>query len=173
MAPDHFGAIASSQDAGLVVVTVAEGGERAGCLVGFHCQSSISPLRYCVWLSKANYTYRVGLLSTHFAVHFLTAADVALGELFGTETGDRVDKFAGLRVRAGPGGVPLLEDCPHWLAARRIALLDEGGDHVCLTGEPVQSHSGGRFEPLRLSRTGAMAAGHGYAERPAPRDERA
>jgi flavin reductase (DIM6/NTAB) family NADH-FMN oxidoreductase RutF len=173
MTDDHFGTVASSQDPGLVVVTAAEGSERAGCLVSFHCQSSIAPLRYCVWLSKANYTYRVALLATHFAVHFLTAADAELGRLFGTQTGDQTDKFAGLPVRTGPGGVPLLTDCPHWLAARRIALLDEGGDHVCLTGEPVQANSGGRFEPLRLTQAAGFAAGHGYAERPAPRSERA
>ena len=100
MTDDHFGAIASSLDAALVVVTAAEGQQRAGCLVGFHSQSSMEPLRYCVWLSKANYTYRVALRSTHLAIHFLTAADRGLAEWFGTRTGDSVDKFAGLA--AGP-----------------------------------------------------------------------
>jgi hypothetical protein len=57
MTDDHFGTIASSLDAALIVVTAAEGRQRAGCLVGFHSQSSIEPWRYCVWLSKANYTY--------------------------------------------------------------------------------------------------------------------
>ena len=30
----------------MVVVTTAQGDERAGCLVGFHAQSSIEPPRY-------------------------------------------------------------------------------------------------------------------------------
>lgn len=97
MPRDAFTTIMSSLDNPLIVVTTAEGHERAGCLVGFHAQSSISPGRYCVWLSKANHTYRVGLRATHLAVHFLTSGDLALAERFGTLTGDETDKFAGLR----------------------------------------------------------------------------
>jgi hypothetical protein len=40
MADDGFGVIASSLDAPLIIVTAAEGQEQAGCLVGFHTQSS-------------------------------------------------------------------------------------------------------------------------------------
>ncbi len=69
MTGDSFNAVVSSQDPGLIVVTTAEAGERAGCLVSFHSQSSIGPQRYCVWLSKANHTYRVALRSTHLAIH--------------------------------------------------------------------------------------------------------
>ncbi|HWG12106.1 MAG TPA: hypothetical protein VG268_02405, partial [Streptosporangiaceae bacterium] len=65
MTDDGFGTIASSLDAPLIIVTAADARERAGCLVGFHSQSSIEPMRYCVWLSKANFTYRVALRSTH------------------------------------------------------------------------------------------------------------
>jgi flavin reductase (DIM6/NTAB) family NADH-FMN oxidoreductase RutF len=61
MSDEGFGAIMSALDTPLVVVTAAQAQEKAGCLVGFHCQSSIEPSRYCVWLSKANHTYRVAL----------------------------------------------------------------------------------------------------------------
>lgn len=165
MSGEGFGALVSVLDAPLVVVTAAEARERAGCLVGFHCQSSIEPPRYCVWLSKANHTYRVALQSTHLAIHFLTSADLWLAERFGTLTGDRTDKFAGLPVSSGPGQVPVLDQCPHWLAARRGTLVDEGGDHVCLVTEPVAVHAGGPFEPLRLSQAGHLEPGHGNQER--------
>jgi flavin reductase (DIM6/NTAB) family NADH-FMN oxidoreductase RutF len=173
MTDNALHAITTSLDAPLIVVTAAEGRERAGCLVGFHAQSSIDPQRYCVWLSKANYTYRLAQRSTHLAIHFLTALDLPLAERFGTLTGDITDKFAGLPVSRGPGGVPLLDQCPHWLAVRRTALLDEGGDHVCVITEPVNMHSSGPFEPLRLSRAGHLVPGHGSAERPGPPTERA
>jgi flavin reductase (DIM6/NTAB) family NADH-FMN oxidoreductase RutF len=173
MPRDVFAAIMSSLDNPLIVVTTAEGHERAGCLVGFHAQSSINPDRYAVWLSKANYTYRVGLRATHLAIHFLTAADLPLAERFGTLTGDRTDKFAGLRVSPGAGGVPVLEDCPHRLIVRRVVLLDEGGDHVCVTGEPLAAESSGPFEPLRLSRAQHLKPGHTPGERPDPPTERA
>ena len=52
---------------------------RAGCLVGFHSQSSIDPRQYAVWLSKANHTYPVALRSELFAVHFLTARQMGSG----------------------------------------------------------------------------------------------
>lgn len=173
MTDDDFGVISAPLDAPLIVVTAAEGGERAGCLVGFHSQSSIEPLRYCVWLSKANHTYRVAQRSGYLAIHFLTTSDLALAERFGTLTGDTSDKFAGLGARPGPGGIPLLPDCPHRLVARRKTLLDEGGDHVCVITEPVTVQASGPFQPLRLSQAAHLEPGHGSAERHSPPTERA
>ena len=173
MSDDAFDEIMASLDTRMIVVTTAAGDERAGCLVGFHAQSSIEPRRYTVWLSKANHTYRVALRATHFAVHFLTADDLGLAELFGTTTGDEHDKFAELPCEAGPGGVPLLRACPNRLVLRRTALLDEGGDHVCLAAEAVDAHSAGRFEPLRLSHVDHLVPGHETGERPTPPTERA
>ncbi len=88
MDDDAFSRLMASLDAPMVVVTTAMDEERAGCLVGFHAQSSIDPGRYCVWLSKANHTYRVVLRSTHLAVHFLTEDDRPLAVHFGTRSGD-------------------------------------------------------------------------------------
>lgn len=173
MTSDRFGTIASSLDAPLIVVTAAEGQERAGCLVGFHAQSSIEPFRYCVWLSKANHTYRVALHSAFLAIHFLTATDFPLAERFGTLTGDRVDKFAGLRTEPGPGGVPVLQDCPYRMTVRRTTLIDDGSDHVCVTTEPMAVHGNGRFQPLRLAQAAHLEAGHGNEGRPSPPTERA
>jgi flavin reductase (DIM6/NTAB) family NADH-FMN oxidoreductase RutF len=96
-----------------------------------------------------------------------------LAERFGTLTGDRTDKFAGLPVRPGPGQAPVLEQCSHWLAARRGTLLDEGGDHVCLITEPVAVHADGPFEPLRLSQAAHLEPGHDSQERHSPPTERA
>ena len=173
MSTDAFTTIMASLDARLVVVTAAVDGERAGCLVGFHAQSSIDPERYCVWLSKANHTYRVAVRSTHLGVHFLTTADLPLASRFGTLTGDDTDKFAGLSVTDGPHQVPVLDDCPNWLVARRIALLDEGGDHVCVVTEPVTTHTDGRFAPLLLSMAEHLQPGHDNDERHGPPTERA
>jgi flavin reductase (DIM6/NTAB) family NADH-FMN oxidoreductase RutF len=153
-------------DARMVVVTTAVPGERAGCLVGFHAQSGIDPPRYALWLSKANHTYRVGLRATHFGIHFLRRDELELAALFGTRTGDTTDKFAGLPVATGPGGVPVLSDCPNRLVARKVAQLDEGGDHVCVTTEPVEVHSGGRFAPLLLSQVAHLRPGHDADDHP-------
>ena len=168
MTEDGFDSLMASIDAPMVVVTTAVAGERAGCLVGFHAQSAIDPQRYCLWLSKANHTYRVALRSTHLAVHFLTEDDHDLAERFGTLTGEDTDKFEGIETREGPDGVPLIERCAHRMVVRRVALLDEGGDHVCLSAECVAAESSGRFSPLRLSAVGDLTPGHESDERADP-----
>jgi flavin reductase (DIM6/NTAB) family NADH-FMN oxidoreductase RutF len=163
---DSFDALVASLDAPMVVVTAAAGGERAGCLVGFHGQTSIDPARYGVWLSRANRTYGVALLATHLGIHLLTDADRALARLFGTVSGDEADKFAGLDVDAGPHGVPVLVSCPHRLVVRKAVVLDDGGDHVCVVTEPVEAVTAGPFTPLRLSAVAHLEAGHGAGEPP-------
>lgn len=168
-----FDAIMASVDNRMIIVTTAVDGERAGCLVGFHAQSSIDPRRYTVWLSKANHTYRVALRATHLAVHFLSEQDVHLAERFGTLTGDTTDKFDGVPVVNGPGSVPLLTACPNRFGARRIALLDEGGDHVCVVIEPIDTSSGGPFAPLTLAAVRHLQPGHTTVERHSPPTERA
>jgi len=148
---EAFDTLMGSADPPLIVLTTAAEGERAGCLVGFHAQSSITPPHYSVWLSKANHTYRVGLRAAHFAVHFLTAQDLALAERFGTLTGEDTDKFAGVDFSLDEHGVPLLEACPSRMSLERIAVLDDGGDHVCLTTRVSSAHTAEGFVPLRLS----------------------
>ena len=162
---EPFDRLMASVDPPLIVVTTAAEDERAGCLVGFHVQSSISPQHYCVWLSKANHTYRVSLRARHFAVHFLSAEDFPFAERFGTLSGEDTDKFDGLDVDLDPNGVPLLRALPNRMALERIALLDDGGDHVCLTTRVTSAHSGGDFVPLRVSSATQLEPGHGSEER--------
>ena len=111
-----FDAIAKGLDPSLLIVTTATGDQRAGCVVGFHSQCSIDPLRYAVWLSKANVTYRVAMFATHVGLHVPVAGDEALIALFGATTGDDVDKFAlcdwTIRLRRRPAARPVPEqDC--------------------------------------------------------------
>lgn len=181
---DAFDGVMASLDPPMAVVTAATDGrdsrdgsdrERAGCLVGFHAQASIDPPQHAVWLSKANHTYRVALLAEHLGVHLLadTEADRDLAERFGSLSGDDTDKFAGLDVDSGPGGVPVLARCVHRLVVRRVAIVDVGGDHVCFVTEPVAATSAGRFRPLRLAAVTDLEPGHAAGERPQPPTERA
>jgi flavin reductase (DIM6/NTAB) family NADH-FMN oxidoreductase RutF len=163
---EPFDALVASANAAMVVVTTAAGAQRAGCLVGFHGQTSIEPRRYGVWLSKANHTYRVALLAGHLAVHFLTDADRDLAELFGGVSGDDVDKFATCGWAPGPHGVPLLQRCPNRMVMARTTLLDDGGDHVVVGGPPIAAHSAGDFTPLRFADVRHLHPGHEADERP-------
>jgi flavin reductase (DIM6/NTAB) family NADH-FMN oxidoreductase RutF len=168
-----FSALTSAADPAMAIVTTAAGDERGGCLIGFHSQSSMDPARYSLWLSKANHTYRLALRATHFGVHFLQAADVELAEAFGTRTGDEVDKFADVRSEPHQCGVPLLTDLPNWLVGRRVALLDEGGDHVCVSIEVVDAAADAPFTPLRFTQVAHLRPGHENTERHNPPTERA
>lgn len=154
-----------SVDSPLIVVTTSAEGERAGCLVGFHSQASIDPEQYCFWLSKANHTYRVALRSDHFTVHFPTTADSELARHFGSRSGSDTDKFAGLDFTATEDGVPLLTDLPNRLVVERITMLDDGGDHVCLTARVASVEVAGVFTALRPSQLGDLTPGHDSDER--------
>ncbi|MFC6694912.1 flavin reductase family protein [Nocardioides daphniae] len=160
-----FDTLMESVDTPLVVVTTAAEGTLAGCVVGFHAQSSIDAEGYSFWLSKANHTYRTSLRSAHFAVHFLTTEDLDLAERFGTQTGEETDKFSGLDVELDEHGVPVIRACPNRMLVDRVAVLDDGGDHVCVTTRVRSAASSGPFTPLRLSDAAHFEPGHDAEER--------
>ena len=163
---EDFDAVVAALDTPMIVVTAAAGGECSGCLVGFHSQSSIDPNRYCVWISKANHTYGVIVRASHFAVHFLSDHDHDLAKLFGGSTGDVVDKFAHIDTSIGAGETPTIDRCSNRLVARRTALVDEGGDHVCVIGEPVTVEFA-PFVPLRIGNVSDVSPGHAADDLPA------
>jgi flavin reductase (DIM6/NTAB) family NADH-FMN oxidoreductase RutF len=164
---DELDALVARADGAMVIVTAAAHEQRAGCLVGFHVQCSIEPFRYAVWLSKANHTLRVALFATHFAVHFLTDQHVDVARLFGTSSGDDVDKFSQCDWHAGPAGVPLLTGIPA-AVFERASFWNDASDHVCLIGVPVAVQSASRFRPLRLSEVHEFQPGHEATDRPIP-----
>ncbi len=133
---DRFHDIAAELDYPMLIVTVAADGERAGCLVGFAAQCSIDPLRFMVWLSKKNHTYRLAQHAEVLVVHFPASSNRDLAELFGGETGDEVDKFSRCGWRPGPSGAPILTDCARWMAGQVVERADMG-DHLGFVLEPV------------------------------------
>ncbi|WP_405981960.1 flavin reductase family protein [Streptomyces sp. NBC_00158] len=138
-------------DGPMYVVTVASGAERAGCLVGFASQCSIDPPRFIVWLSAANHTYRVARGAEYLTVHLLHQEDRALAELFGGETGDRVDKFAAVGWRPGESETPILEQLSTWFTGRIEGRI-EGGDHVGFLLAPAAVCPPGEGPPPPLLR---------------------
>jgi flavin reductase (DIM6/NTAB) family NADH-FMN oxidoreductase RutF len=163
-----LGDLLGDLDPAMAIVTTAVDDERAGCLIGFHAQSSIEPIRYAIWLSKANRTYRVAMFAEAIAVHFPSEDDIDLAELFGGATGDDLDKFEQCAWSTGPSGVPLLDRLPNRFVGRRLTVLDHGGDHVCVILEPELVERGDPIMPLRLSAAAKIDAGHPAGERPVP-----
>lgn len=148
--PGHVAAfeqIAALLDYPMYVVTTSAGDQRAGCLVGFTSQVSISPQRFLVGLSKRNRTYRVARTADHLGVHLVPRSHRELARLFGSETGDDVDKFARCPWRPGPHGVPILADATGWFVGTVLARHDLG-DHVGHLLEPVAGDAPEHFEQL-------------------------
>ena len=170
---EAFDGLMSSLDPPLIVVTTAVGDERGGCLVGFHAQAGIDPDRYCVWLSKANHTYRLALRGTHLGVHFLAEDQLDLAERFGTLTGDDVDKFEGVSSTVGEGDVPLLDDVPNRLQLPPHRSARRGLRPRLHHGSPIAAETSGSFRPLRLSAATHLVPGHENQERHNPPTERA
>jgi 3-hydroxy-9,10-secoandrosta-1,3,5(10)-triene-9,17-dione monooxygenase reductase component len=71
--------------------------------------------------------------SRTWAVHVLSAAQQSLAARFASRI---ADKFEGLELEEGVGGVPLLSGCVARLQCRTAAEY-EGGDHIILVGEVI------------------------------------
>lgn len=158
LSTDEFNAFSSGLRYPVFVVTTTDGTERAGCLVGYSTQTSIDPPRFLVCLSEANHTLRVAAGAELLAVHVLDRSEHPLAELFGGRTGDDGDKFTQCEWSPGPGGVPLLDECPRYLLGRildRVPL----GDHVGHLLEPVAA-SDGLAEPLTTQEASDIKPGH-------------
>jgi hypothetical protein len=103
--------------------------------------------------------FAAALDATHLGVHLIPAERPDLAELFGGETGDDVDKFTECRWEAGPGGEPLLSDCPMRCACR-ILKRHPFGDHVGFLLEPVATWVADPFEPLDIRDADRIDPGH-------------
>jgi flavin reductase (DIM6/NTAB) family NADH-FMN oxidoreductase RutF len=159
VAEGAFEELVGELDYPMMIVTAAAEGERGGCLVGFTTQASISPPRYAVCLSDKNRTYRLARSAEHLGVHFLSADREDLAELFGSETGDDVDKFARAGWTEGPHGVPLLDGCRNRFVGRVLERLD-AGDHCIFLLEPVFAEHDGEVRPFPFHRAKRLEPGH-------------
>ena len=160
----RFDQLMGALDQSMVIVTTVAGDERAGCLVGFHSQSSIDPPRYVVWLSQANHTHGVAASASTFAVHLVPADRHDIAELFGGRTDDHDDKLARCDWEPGPDGVPLVTACPDRFVGRRLDWLAGRGDHDGVVLEPVQAELSGRGPWMRLAGASDIDAGHAADE---------
>ncbi len=152
-------ALVDDLDYAMFIVTVAAGGERSGCLVGFATQCSIDPPRFLVCLSDKNRTYRVAQDASVLVVHLVGADADPLAELFGSQTGDDIDKFSQCAWRPGPEGTPLLDGCRNWFAGRILERVDVG-DHRAFLLEPFAAHGDPDEEAFTFHRAKRMEPGH-------------
>lgn len=144
----------------MFVVTTHVGDQRAGCLVGFASQISISPPRFLIGLSNKNYTYRLASVAEYLAVHLIPRRNDSMAKLFGESTGDDIDKFTRCEWSHGPFGLPILEQAAAWFAGRILENVSTG-DHVAFLLEPEIGYAPEKFdEYITFSDVRELEPGH-------------
>jgi flavin reductase (DIM6/NTAB) family NADH-FMN oxidoreductase RutF len=156
---ESFERLVAQLDYPMFIATVAAGGERAGCLIGFATQCSIQPARFLAGISDKNRTFRVASGADSMAIHLVPENATELAELFGGETGDELDKFERCEWRPGPGGVPLLDACPNRFVGRILERVDFG-DHVGMVLEPFLAEEDEQSGQLGFHRAKRIDPGH-------------
>jgi flavin reductase (DIM6/NTAB) family NADH-FMN oxidoreductase RutF len=160
MSTDPVSELVRLADPRLYVVTTAAGGARAGCLVGFASQMSIHPPRFLAAISVANRTWDVARMATHLAVHLFGRDRMDLVTLFGSATGDDVDKFTRCAWTEGPAGVPVLDGAAAWLVGHILDRYDHG-DHVGHLLEPIAGTAvRSSIDPVTLRDAAGLHPGH-------------
>jgi flavin reductase (DIM6/NTAB) family NADH-FMN oxidoreductase RutF len=156
---ESFQRLVAQLDYPMFIATVAAGGERSGCLIGFATQCSISPPRFLAGISDKNHTYGVAREARSMALHLVPENATELAELFGGETGDEIDKFERCEWREGPEGIPLLDGCPNRFVGRIVERIDFG-DHVGMVLEPFFAEADEESAQLGFHRAKRIEPGH-------------
>ncbi|HEX8121438.1 MAG TPA: flavin reductase family protein [Solirubrobacteraceae bacterium] len=151
--------LVSDLDYPMFIVTATNGREKSGCLVGFATQCSINPPRFLVCLSDKNRTFRVARDASVVVVHLVPAEADSLAQLFGSQTGDEIDKFEHCAWHEGPEGTPVLDECGNWFAGRIVDRV-EAGDHCALLLDPFDAHSDDSEEAFTFHRAKRIEPGH-------------
>jgi len=131
---DFRSALGSFATGVTIVTTTAPGGVDVGVTANSFNSVSLDPPMILWSIGKNSLSRPAFAAAEYFAVHILAYDQQSLSSRF-SRRGE--DKFAGLDLERGPGGVPLLKGC----AARfkcRTAYCYEGGDHDIIVGEVIE-----------------------------------
>jgi flavin reductase (DIM6/NTAB) family NADH-FMN oxidoreductase RutF len=131
------------------IVTAAAGKLRGGLVATWVSQSSIDPKSPTVAVSIAvnHFTRELIDAAGCFSLHLITAAQIDLAWRMCLTSGRNQDKLAGLAVRQGETGGPILEDCLAWLECRVFHRF-LGGDRVYYWADVVSGGRMGEGRPL-------------------------
>jgi 3-hydroxy-9,10-secoandrosta-1,3,5(10)-triene-9,17-dione monooxygenase reductase component len=123
-----------------IVTTRGPTGADVGLTANSFSSVSLDPPMVLWSLSRTSSSIDAFRDGAHFAVHVLSAEQVALSARFASKVADR---FEGLVLERGPGGLPMLPDCLARFTCR-MAHQYAGGDHVIFVGEIVDFHHAAR-----------------------------
>lgn len=141
---EEFRAALGRFASGVTVVTSRDAaGVDHGITVSAFSSVSLDPPLVLICIEKTAGSHHVFIESKRFAVNILTAAQQDVSDRFAFRL---EDKFEGIGLTRGEGGVPLISDC---LAHIECSVVNEfeGGDHTIFVGriENIRTTDG---EPL-------------------------
>jgi flavin reductase (DIM6/NTAB) family NADH-FMN oxidoreductase RutF len=122
---------------GVTIVTTEHEGTDYGLTVASFASLSLSPPLVLVCISKSSSSHEPIAQSGKFGVSILGSDQEAVSGRFASRGGD---KFAGLDVRRGTLGLPLVGNA---LATLECRVKDQvvGGDHSIFIGEVVDTQT--------------------------------
>jgi flavin reductase (DIM6/NTAB) family NADH-FMN oxidoreductase RutF len=143
---------------GVTVVTARDAtGQRFGLTANSFNSVSLSPPLVLWSLSRSAGSMPVFARGSHYAIHILAAGQRELAERFASKD---IDRFAGLPLTEGAGGVPIIDGALAVFECFNRSQYEEG-DHVIFVGEvercrrregaqPLIYHGGRYFTELPL-----------------------
>ena len=130
---------------GVTVVTlIDDAGRWQGLTVNSFNSVSLNPPLILWSLGLGTSGFDTFQNAERFVVNILAADQVAVSQRFAMPI---ADKFAGIPVRRGLGGAPLLEGCVAALECRTETIYP-GGDHIIFIGRVERLHHDPQRPPL-------------------------
>jgi flavin reductase (DIM6/NTAB) family NADH-FMN oxidoreductase RutF len=138
MDPAAIASVFAPLDKTIWLVTAAADGERGGLIATFVSEASIVPElpRVVVGLARQHHTWGLVESAGAFALHLLAEDQLEWVWRFGLASGRDTDKLAGLPVRTGATGAPILTDVPAF-AECRVEARWGTGDRTLYLAEVV------------------------------------
>ena len=125
-----FGSFAT----GVTVVTTCAQNRPVGFTANSFASVSMAPPLVSWNYRKAAYGVAAFLEAEHFAIHVLGLDQQHISKRFASPVAER---FAGIPLREGLGGLPVIQGCSATFECRRWSTLD-AGDHVIFIGEVLR-----------------------------------
>lgn len=129
---------------GVTVVTMAHDGESSGLTVSAFSSLSLHPPYVLVCIDKSSTTLNFARRAASFTVNILSEEQQHLSNHFASKL---TDKLITVPHHIGQLGNPILEDTVAHLECRLEKEID-GGDHVILIGEVMDTHVNDQKQPL-------------------------
>ena len=141
------------------IVTSQDGPRRGGLVATWAGRASIDPARPVAMAAIADNHFTRELIdgSQAFALHLISAEQVALAWKFGIGSGRDDDKLAGISHQAGASGSPILRDCLAWFDCR-VFVRYAAGERIYFWADVLDAGQNADETPLSDQQLFALAS---------------